>query len=144
MIIFDLACNENHPFEGWFQSLTNYESQLEDGLICCPYCGSSNIHRVPSIVHISKATDTKPIDKPAPVVPAQTDMRAAFEQLMTAILSSSEDVGKSFPHEARRIHYMEAPIRAIRGEASFEDFEELREEGIDVLLLPTIKKTDLN
>ena len=74
----------------------------------------------------------------------QADIRTAFQQLMSAILSNSEDVGKGFANEARKIHYMEAPIRAIRGEASFDDYESLREEGIDVLLLPTIKKEDLN
>ncbi|MEI7613965.1 MAG: DUF1178 family protein [Betaproteobacteria bacterium] len=144
MIIFDLCCNENHSFEGWFQSLSNYESQLEEGLICCPHCGSSEIHRVPSALHLSKAAPAIPHESATTVAPVQTDIRAAFQQLMTAILSSSEDVGKSFTHEARRIHYMEAPIRAIRGEASFEDYETLREEGIDVLLLPIMRKEDLN
>lgn len=144
MIIFDLACSENHPFEGWFQSLSNYESQLEEGLICCPHCGSSDIHRVPSALHISSGSELRTDNTQEAVIAPQADIRTAFQQLMSAILSNSEDVGKGFANEARKIHYMEAPIRAIRGEASFDDYESLREEGIDVLLLPTIKKEDLN
>jgi hypothetical protein len=51
-------------------------------------------------------------------------------------MSQSEDVGRAFPEEARRIHYDEAPSRAIRGQASLEETRELLEEGIEVLPLP--------
>jgi hypothetical protein len=37
-----------------------------------------------------------------------------------------------FAEEARKIHYLEAPERSIRGEASAEEYEALREEGIEV------------
>ena len=94
MIIFDLACSENHPFEGWFQSLSKYESQLEEGLICCPHCGSSDIHRVPSAVNIASSPDLRTVAAPEPAVTVQPDIRSAFQQLMSAILSNSEDVGK--------------------------------------------------
>ena len=52
------------------------------------------------------------------------------------IVRATEDVGRRFPEEARRIHYDEAPARPIRGQASREETEELREEGIDVSPLP--------
>lgn len=42
------------------------------------------------------------------------------------------------------MHYLETPARPIRGTASDADYEGLREEGIDVLRLPVIKKEDLN
>ena len=71
-------------------------------------------------------------------------MIAAYHQLMSVIVANSEDVGKSFAEEARKIHYMEAPIRSIRGEASADDYDSLREEGIEVVRLPIIKKEDLN
>ena len=52
------------------------------------------------------------------------------------IVRAAEDVGHRFPEEARRIHYDEVPARPIRGQASREETEELREEGIDVSPLP--------
>jgi hypothetical protein len=58
--------------------------------------------------------------------------------------ASSEDVGSSFPEEARKIHYNEAPERAIRGHATEDECEALREEGIPILRMPTIKDEDLN
>ena len=48
----------------------------------------------------------------------------------------AENVGPRFPEEARKIHYDEAPSRAIRGQASKEESAELAEEGIDVATLP--------
>ncbi len=48
----------------------------------------------------------------------------------------SEDVGKEFADEARRIHQGESEARNIKGQASNEDIEELLDEGILVLPLP--------
>lgn len=72
------------------------------------------------------------------------EVLAAYERLLSAIISSCEDVGKGFADEARKIHYLEAPQRSIRGEATAEDFESLREEGIEVLRFPSVNKDELN
>ena len=45
-------------------------------------------------------------------------------------------VGERFADEARRIHYGEAAERGIRGRASHDEAEALRDEGIDVHALP--------
>lgn len=143
MIIYDLACNQQHSFEGWFQSLAAYDSQREKGLISCPQCGSHEVHRIPSALHLgSRSSDPVASDEARPVAPTTTV--AAFQQLMSTIVAKCEDVGSDFAQEARKIHYMEAPLRSIRGTASDDDYEGLREEGIEVLRLPILKKEDLN
>ena len=144
MIIFDLCCKQEHPFEGWFQSQDNYDKQLERGLISCPHCGSSEIRRVPSAVHLTKPANTPASNEPLPAISAQTGSLDAYQQLMSAIVKNCEDVGKNFAQEARKIYYMETPLRSIRGEASVEEYESLREEGIEVMRLPIHKKEDLN
>lgn len=144
MIIFDLSCDQNHPFEGWFGSQAIYDSQLESGLISCPHCGSTRIRRVPSAVHLAKPVNTPGPKSKLPQLEAKSGTLGTYQQLVSAIVANSEDVGKDFAQEARKIHYMEAPQRSIRGEASMEDYETLREEGIEILRLPIIKKTDLN
>jgi hypothetical protein len=45
-------------------------------------------------------------------------------------------MGAKFAEEARRIHYNEAPARNIHGQASWQDYTGLVEEGIAVLPLP--------
>jgi len=52
------------------------------------------------------------------------------------VLSNTEDVGDRFAEEARRIHYGEVEERGIRGRATREDADALREEGIAVVALP--------
>jgi hypothetical protein len=52
------------------------------------------------------------------------------------VISNTEDVGETFPEEARKIHYGESPERAIRGQATADETAELIEEGIAVLPLP--------
>ncbi|PKO26291.1 MAG: DUF1178 domain-containing protein [Betaproteobacteria bacterium HGW-Betaproteobacteria-5] len=150
MIIYDLNCDNNHRFEGWFQNAGAFESQLEDRLVCCPQCDSYNVHRVPSAVAISghhaeeSVSKTSVISSMAPtstaLMPVGTQAMALYRQLIQTIVSHSEDVGQSFADEARKIHYNEAPQRPIRGQASEDECEELRDEGIQVLSLPLPKE----
>ena len=144
MIIFDLTCALNHPFEGWFQSLKNFNDQLEAGLISCPHCGSVEIRRVPSVVHVAKPVNTPLASSALKAIDTKSGILSAYHQLVSMIVSTSEDVGKNFAQEARKIHYLEAPVRSIIGEASAEDFESLCDEGVDVLRLPVLKKANLN
>ena len=150
MIIFDLTCNSDHRFEGWFQSQENFDRQLDEGLISCPVCGSIDIRRVPSAVHLGKTvstpdhTQSQSPPQNLQMVTPHGEVLAAYQKLLSAIVSSCEDVGKAFADEARKIHYLEAPQRSIRGEASSEEYESLREEGIEVLRFPAIRKDELN
>jgi len=152
IIIYDLECEYSHRFEGWFRSNDDYETQREQKLLTCPECGTSAIRKVPSKINIgSKQSDTKRVDaphngdaSPAALPAAKTnsvDVATAFvmaRQAIQALISHSEDVGDRFAEEARKIHYEEAPVRAIRGQASIEEFEELRDEGIEIIALPVL------
>jgi hypothetical protein len=63
-------------------------------------------------------------------------MQAAFMKAVREMMQRTEDVGPRFAEEARRIHYGEAPERGIRGKASADEREALREEGIETFALP--------
>ena len=62
-------------------------------------------------------------------------MQAAWMQWSRKVAENTEDVGKHFAEEARRIHYGETDERAIRGQASPEQAMELMDEGIGVMPL---------
>ena len=133
MIVFDLVCAIGHRFEGWFGSSDEFTAQCGRGQIACPTCGSAGIERVPSATRIN----TGAIEAPAvPTPPGKDPMAVAqvlYARLVDEMLAKSDDVGGAFPEEARRIHYGEAPERAIRGQASAEEHAELVDEGIPVL-----------
>ena len=66
---------------------------------------------------------------------------AAFRQ---RIESSSEDVGRRFAVHARAMHLGDEPDRAIRGQATAEEARSLLEDGIAILPLPGIPKSQAN
>ena len=66
--------------------------------------------------------------------PAQ--LQAALLKMVRHVVANTEDVGNSFPEEARKMHYGEAEQRNIRGHATHEETEELIDEGIAVMPLP--------
>ncbi|RZL10337.1 MAG: DUF1178 family protein [Rubrivivax sp.] len=63
-------------------------------------------------------------------------LHALYLSAVRAVLAHTEDVGQRFADEARAIHQGDAPSRLIRGQASVEQAEALRDEGIEVLALP--------
>ena len=135
MIVFDLICREQHRFEGWFASGEDFASQKGQGLLECPVCGGAHVEKLPAA---KIRTLAESVDIAAPVAtsePAKPD-RADLSRIVDYVLSHSEDVGKGFAEEARKIHYQEARQRNIRGVATPTEAEGLREEGIPVFSLP--------
>jgi hypothetical protein len=142
MIVYDLECGDGHRFEGWFASKSDFVAQGERGLVSCPTCGVQEVRRIPSITRFNSGA-IEPKEKSAPAQPAEFAGKdpAAIAQILYSrfvdeMLQKSEDVGRAFPAEARRIHNQEAPARSIRGQATDEEHAQLLEEGISVLRLP--------
>jgi hypothetical protein len=150
MIVFDLLCGNGHPFEGWFASSADFSSQISKGLLQCPSCASDEVKRVPSAARINLGAAAP---QPAPSAGRTPDMEGKdpfaiaqmlYSRMLDELLTKSEDVGKAFPDEARRIYYQEAPARAIRGQATQDEHDELVDEGIPVARLPVPPSGKLN
>ena len=45
MIKYQLVCDQNHEFEGWFQGSEAYDEQAANGLLRCPLCDSVQVRR---------------------------------------------------------------------------------------------------
>ena len=117
MIVYDLVCAQLHRFEGWFASTEDYARQHDQTMIRCPVCDDAAIERRPSAnVQVGRA--------PSPDAERETP---------------AIDAG-----EAEALNYDEAPKRGIRGQASPEEAESLRDEGIDFMSLPGFLTRDLN
>lgn len=143
MIVFDLLCDRGHRFEGWFSSAEDFDSQKKRGLLTCPTCGVASIARTPSATRFNTGAEApKPVKQPSPQKTPEMEGKDPFavaQMLYSRMLDEvlkAEDVGTEFPSEARKIFYSQAPTRAIRGQASNEEHQELVEEGIPVARLP--------
>jgi hypothetical protein len=147
MIVYDLACAQEHRFEGWFASAEDYAQQRERSLVRCPLCDDDVIERRPSAnVQVGRASAPSPAKtptEPETATPAADNTQAEVLRMMRTMIEQSVDVGTAFPEEARKMHYDEAPARSIRGRASPEETVALRDEGIDVLSLPAILTRNL-
>ena len=133
MIIFDLKCApQGHVFEAWFGSSEEYEGQRARGLVSCPLCGSGEIAKAP----MAPAVGAKG-NQGDGLPPAQMKaLLGAMADAQKKMLETSEHVGPRFADEARAIHLGEAEARAIHGQATPAQADELREEGVPVAPLP--------
>jgi hypothetical protein len=62
-------------------------------------------------------------------------LQAQWLNMIREVVRNTENVGDAFAEEARKMHYREAPERAIRGVASADQVAELADEGIDVVAM---------
>ena len=148
--VLDLQCAQHHVFEGWFGSEEDFQNQLARDMLTCPLCGDAsvtkmlsaprlNLRAAPEPASASTATSTATPTLPslqdvANLGPAQ--LQAALLKMVRHVVATTENVGNSFPEEARKMHYGEAEHRNIRGHATPKETEALIDEGIAVMPLP--------
>jgi len=130
MIRYALRCDQAHRFDSWFGSSADFDRLLGAGLVACAVCGSSDIAKDLMAPAVAGAAPEPTLSgPPSPAEQALAELRRRIE-------AQSEDVGRNFAHEARRIHEGLAPERAIIGEARPAEARALIEDGIPVAPLP--------
>lgn len=153
MIVFDLLCEGEHRFEGWFSSAEEFASQNDRRLVQCPSCGSAEVRRIPSAARFNLGAQPPAAPRAKRGEPTTEMMEGKdpfaiaqmlYSRMLDELLTKSEDVGKAFPEEARKIFYNESEARPIRGQATDEEHQQLREEGIPVFRLPVPPTDKLN
>lgn len=142
MIVFNLTCGNRHSFEGWFASAAEFEQQQQSTLLNCPVCGSNQVNKALHAPYVNTGATSALVERESR--PKESDKQYAnvadeVAQMVEHLIANTEDVGDAFPEEARRIHYNETAERKIRGNASFHEVKELREEGIEIIALPVPK-----
>ncbi len=138
MILFDLKCSEDHPFEGWFPDSKAFERQRRKGEILCPVCGSSEVEKALMAPNVttSKRKDAGRAEQ------TKAAVMAALTQVREHVEANCDYVGPEFAEEARKIHYGEVEKRDIYGEASNDDARELEEEGIEFGRIPWLPRAE--
>ncbi|KAA8388291.1 DUF1178 family protein [Acetobacter sp. DmW_136] len=159
MICYQLCCANGHTFEGWYRDSTAFARLKQENLLSCAICGTAKVEQAlmaPAIVkgrsHPKQMEPSKPEEMPQqpeappalqqlePVVP--DNLISALRQIRAAVEENCENVGSNFADEALRIHHGEAPERSIYGDMTASEREMLEDEGVDVLPLPWVRKTD--
>jgi len=153
LIVFDLCCaTGDHRFEAWFASSDSFADQRARGLISCPICGDSAIRKavmaprvgaksnrqVSAPVNPTVSQEQMQADGPAPELVRKLIAEIAAKQ--AEMLPQSRWVGRDFANAARAMHEGRAAEDMIHGQASPEEAEALRDDGIAAmpLLVPIV------
>lgn len=168
MIHYQLQCQGDHLFDGWFKDSAAFESQAQAGLIACPLCDSIQVRRAlmtPSLgrgknagldrVASEDSTPAGPKVAPQGLVPSTSPpvgalavpdmpdkLRSLLQQLRVEVEKHCDYVGKDFAEEARRIHYGETKARGIYGETTASEAEALADEGVEFGVMPWPRRSD--
>jgi hypothetical protein len=162
MKVLDLQCSQQHVFEGWFASESDFASQCAAALVQCPVCGDPAVTKMLSAPRLNLSGAKAPLAvlastdsgeaAPSPNPTTRADaaserfvLAAAWAEVSRRLAAETTDVGDQFAEQARKIHYGEVEARAIRGQTTLTQARDLLEEGIDVvpLLLPESMKGPL-
>lgn len=135
MILFELRCANDHHFEGWFKDNAGYDAQAAAGEITCPICGHTRVSKAIMAPRLNKSTGQS-LDAQA----AAREVRRLLTDLRQKVEQNCDYVGTDFPEEARKIHYGDTEARAIYGEASPEQTQDLEDEGIAVHSIPWVRE----
>ena len=131
MIAFDLFCSNGHKFECWFKDSASFEEQKSAGVISCPICNDHQVERAFSPFAIKKNGQKKR---------EEIDPSRALQLVSEYIEKHFEDVGVDFCKEALKIHYGEVEKRNIKGTSTPAEEAILKEEGVQFLKVPIIKR----
>lgn len=153
MVIYDLICDLDHEFEGWFKNKEDYLSQQATGLLACPVCDSVQIEKritAPNVGRKSNVIESKSLvpeqqnhDLLIGADNGETRDSEKFAQLQTMlgqvhdyIDQNFKDVGNRFAEEAISIKKGEKDAENIKGTVSQAQIKQLAEEGVEAIPLP--------
>ena len=151
MIKYNLICNFEHKFEGWFPSIKDFESQQKKKQLICPMCDSASVDRdiMSPRLKVTKKTGVKLKTARSRGKEAMMDMaggqmvmggraRILLKQLEKHVKAKFENVGKDFPKQARKASVGERN-EEFYGTATKKEANELLNEGIDLFHVPEVK-----
>jgi hypothetical protein len=150
MIVFDLACDEGHRFEGWFGSSDDFADQQARGLVACPQCGSAAVAKAPMAPAVptkgNRRVEAGQAVAGGKLPPEAAEALGKLAAMQAEALKSSTWVGGDFPERSRAMHYGEREAQAIHGQATPDEARALVEEGVTVapLVFPVAPPDELN
>ncbi len=152
MIVFDLCCTGDHRFEAWFASSDSFADQQARGLIACPVCGDAEVKKAVMAPRVGAKSNQQLLPEQQPAAasePGPENVRkllAGIAAKQAEMLPQSRWVGRDFAPAARAMHEGRAPENLIHGQASPEEAQELRDDGIAAmpLLVPIVPPDAVN
>ncbi len=140
MIKYKLICKDcDISFDSWFSSSAEYEKLKKQQFLNCHICNSINVEKTLMSPSILTQKNNFKTDKKIKKYIETKQMLLKYQKF---IKKNFDYVGENFSYEARAVHYEnKKSSKGIYGTATREDLKELKEEGIEVEMMPWIKNT---
>ena len=137
MIKYNLICKCGETFESWFLNSSEFDSLFKKKLVKCIYCESSRVKKSVMAPNLpSKSNKISKKNKP------EKDIKKQLLNFRKYIEKNCKNVGDNFAREARSIHYEKKNSQGIYGKTTPEEASELIDEGIEVVTVPWVHKTE--
>ena len=138
MIKYRLICNDcNLSFDSWFGSSKEYEKLKKKNFLMCHNCNSTKIEKTLMSPQLIKKVQNKHKDKRDVKLKEITEKIKKYQKF---IRENFDYVGKNFAYKARSIHYdNKKKNKGIFGTTTNDELKELKEEGINVEVIPWIE-----
>ena len=137
MIKYNLICKCGETFESWFSSSSEFDCLCKKKLIKCIYCESSLVKK--SVMAPNLPSKSNKISKKNR---SEKNIKKRLLDFRKYIEKNCKNVGDNFTQEARSIHYDKKTSKGIYGKTTPEEASELIEEGIDVISIPWVDKSE--
>ena len=138
MIKYRLICkNCEFTFDSWFSSSKEYERLKKKNFINCHICNSLSVEKTlmsPSV--FTPKNDSKTDNE----IKKYKETKKVISKYQEFIKNNFDYVGENFAYEARSLHYKNKKVsKGIYGTTTKKDLKELKEEGIEIEIMPWIK-----
>tara|TARA_B100000029_G_scaffold410082_1_gene411862 strand:- start:772 stop:1188 length:417 start_codon:yes stop_codon:yes gene_type:complete len=137
MIKYNLTCECGEVYESWFSSSSEFDHLRKKKLIKCIYCESSKVRK--SVMSPNLKSKSNKITKKSKL---EKNIKKQLVDFRKYIEKNCRNVGDNFSREARSIHYDKKTSTGIYGKTTAEEASELIEEGIDVVSIPWVDKSE--
>ena len=139
MIKYNLKCKNKHEFESWFSDSKEFEKLKSKNMIECIFCKTKSVKKsIMSPRVMSKEEHTKENRSLKEIKKIRKDL----QKMRKFVEKNFEYVGNHFPREVRNIYYDKRKNKNIYGNATPEETEELKEEGIELTTIPWVDNKD--
>ena len=136
MIKYCLKCkNCSLEFESWFSSSKEFDRLKKLKHLNCQNCNSTKIEKTLMTPNLTNSKNKSFYQNEKKI----KEVKYQLKKYQKFVKDNFEFVGDNFAYEARSIHYnKQKNKKGIYGNASSEEVNELKNEGIETEILPWI------
>jgi hypothetical protein len=138
MIKYKLSCKDcETTFDSWFSSSAEYEKLKKKKFLNCHICNSLSVEKTLMSPSVFRSTTNNRNDGKSE---KYNTIKKKLLEYQRFIKKNFKYVGENFAYEARSIKYKDKKTsKGIYGTTTQENLKELKEEGIEVKIVPWIK-----